>query len=161
MPNQFDETVTLMADRDRAAEDALNKQVAQGQLSYINSGANDVIAGPGPTTLADFVITVTVPENRLLRVSAKSQVQVSADSNWYIDLLEDAVATQRVFEADFNGVGNRRAMWDGFALVTPAAGTHTYSFTAVRFGGAGSLTIEGSADFKQMLVEDIGPANRG
>lgn len=126
--------------------------LAGGTLAFQTS-ALDQTAATGDT-LTGLSMVVTVPAGRLLRISASSQVNSSATSNWLVDVYEDGVVIGRLWLDDFPNVNSRTEL-DGFVLRSPSAGTHTYSFIATRFGGSGTLLIEGTAQGKRSIVEDV------
>lgn len=106
-------------------------------------------------TVYNQSVTATIPAGRRVRVSAKCQLQSSAGSSWLVDFTEDGVNIGRAFVGDFAGAASR-VMMNGFEERVPAAGPHTYTLTATRFAGAGTLLFEGSGGGRVLLVEDIG-----
>jgi len=124
-------------------------------LSTISSSNDQTISAAGPTILTDLTAPVNVPAGRSLRVFCKSQVQSTVGAgNFLAEVYEDGVSKGRIWIGDFAAASNRQ-MLDGSLVVFPTPGPHTYDVRLVRFGGSGSLVIEGSAGGKQISVEDI------
>lgn len=112
------------------------------------------------TDLTDLAVTVTVRTGRRLRITgwARGYAVSAADAQGDLSVREGA--TLLASRDSLMGVaGNGMAWGPVLAVVTPAAGEHTYKLTAEQTVGAGGLVMLASATVPAfILVEDIGAA---
>jgi hypothetical protein len=109
------------------------------------------------TAIAGDSVTVTVPSGRLLKLRAFGSVfsSVAADSG-YFRIKEGATTLGYSVVYDLNPTTENT--YEFSALVSPSAGSHTYSVTLIRNAGTGSLTHRSNGTIPAKLwVEDITP----
>lgn len=156
----FDNVVATLSDRDRALEDWVNLGMSQGRLGYETSTAFQTPI-TSEVDLTDLTVTVTVPANRVLKVTGQAVFHLSGDAASFGWISEDGthVSAFADFQNFYGGAG-AEALQQGAAILTPSAGTHTYKLSAERTSGAATLTVGGVATAPAfILVEDIGPVN--
>ncbi len=127
---------------------------ALGYAEYI--GGTLALGAASDTTVTGLQVTVTVPEGRRLKISA----QVHARSSVATDVVYTRIRKTGVAgNAHFSYVNELSASPStpvNTAIVTPAAGTHTYYVTVTRGSGSGSVTVYGAGgEPSWLLVEDI------
>lgn len=132
---------------------------AGGQLGYAAVNATLGAATYATVTaLAGLTTNVTVGTGR--RVKVTGYIFGTADavpSNIQMRILEDGTEVQ-LCEHSFV-VAGQRVTWNGQVILSPTAGAHTYSLSAVRSNGTANVTFQGFAtDPLFILVEDIGAA---
>lgn len=158
LKNQFDEVVAHLADRDRALEDYVNLGMSQGRLNYAVSTS---FASPITTEqdLPGLSVTVTVPANRVLRVTGQAIFDLTSTGQGFGWISQDGTHVAAFGELEqFIGAGTVEYVQTGSAILTPTAGTHTYKLTAERPAGVATFSVGGSATAPAfILVEDIGP----
>jgi hypothetical protein len=173
LTNNFDTVLARLSDRDRAIEDHLNLGLSQGRLAYSTSTAATVYSSDTSSDLANLSVTVTIPANRVLRVTGQAVVLAgnngagglarTMDGFIYEDgvsrgyfahlQLTNSAASHSVEEIQSNSI-----------IVTPTPGAHTYKLVGSTMAsagfGTGSTAIGGvAASPAFILVEDLGPVN--
>lgn len=164
----YDEVIRYLTDRDRAIEDYLSLDVAQGILDFAGNGS----AFDFGTLEADITgvsITVTVPAGRALKISWHVQgvnndfVNPGGNNTVRIRAYEDATIVGFTKQADIadsaDTTGRDEFDMSSFEIVAPTAGTHTYKLTAqITNGPSQNMTISGGGAL--LIVEDVGPIGR-
>lgn len=127
-------------------------------VAQLNASA--VLGATTYTAIPGLAVTVTVPAGRRLKLSVVAGVysSVSGDrARLYIT--EAGTTTLQTLPSDPLPVAGGVYPLSGFAIVTPAAGTHTYSLYVDRYSGTGGISVYGAAGWPSIFtVEDIGPA---
>lgn len=168
----FDTVVALLADRDRSLEDYLSF-MSQGRLAYaISTSLTLFTTNNASTDLAGLSVTVSVPANRVLRVTG--QAAFINTNNGAASLNYDLSGWINSDGSDTGYFGDLSAqiqpnpttvsvtlLQSGSIIVTPTAGSHTYKLVGKTSAtGAGTSAIGGAALTPAfILVEDIGPVN--
>jgi hypothetical protein len=130
--------------------------IAQGQAT-----ANQTLTGAGPHDITNCSVTFTAVANRRYKISGLVQVAGADDnSRWSGRIVEGSTIIQRIGLLEGTDSANAdRAVFSGFIVRSPSAGSVTYKLTVARDAGAGNLTAEASVlNPNVILVEDIGPA---
>jgi len=128
----------------------------KGRLGYAEVTSNQSGIGATPTDLTGLTLTVTVPADRLVRVSGYTQVFTAGAVYAAVTMLEDGVDIGRVGRTA-PGTGESTTV-SAFTLVTPSAGSHTYKLQGE--SSSSTFTLEASASLPAwILVEDIGPSS--
>lgn len=158
----FDGVLSQLSDRDRAVEDHLNLGLSQGRLGYMISTSNQAIPDNTEADLTGLTVTVTVPANRVLRITGQVVFAISAPMTLTGWIYEDGVKVAAFGEFADAGAGPGPSMETiqcGSAIRTPGSGAHTYKLTG-QSQGSGDGTIGATASAPGfILVEDIGPVN--
>lgn len=131
-----------------------------GYLGHAAITANQNSVGPGGVDVTGLAVTVTVPANRRLRVTAKAKLftgTLAAATG--LLLFRDTVQFDT---ADTSNDSSTAGATYGVDLVTfdhaPSAGAHTYKLQAFFSGNSDNIVIAQSNDPAFIVVEDIGPA---
>jgi hypothetical protein len=134
------------------ATDAAGPTGPQGKLSLIQQTATHAITGTTPVLVNGMTTTVTIPANRLIRVSVQCLVLVSSTGavRRYIIYMDGAQMTPGSYGIFGDASQYMPIHIEGF--ITPTAGSHTFAFYAQN--DAGTVDIYSRA----LLVEDIGAA---
>ena len=115
----------------------------------------------GITTEADLTgltVTVTVGASRRLRIEVCTSVLSAAAADSGAVSIKEGT-TQFATRALVFGKANTLEGLTCSAVITPAAGAHTYKATFVRTTGSGTLIAGASASQPAYIfVEDVGPA---
>jgi hypothetical protein len=128
----------------------------KGWLGYASVTSNQSGIGSTPTDLTGLTVTVTVPANRLVRVSGYAQVFTASGVYAAVTMLEDGSQVGRVGRT-LPGVGESTTV-SAFTLVLPTAGSHTYKLQGE--SSSSTFTLEASSSLPAwILVEDIGPSS--
>ena len=152
----FDTALAQMSDRDRALEDHLNF-ISQGRLAYAISTSFTTINTGVETDLPDLIVTVTVPANRVLRVTGQAICSVQAATEGQGWISEDGAHVGLWADlSQSGGAANIAAMQSGSVILTPTGGSHTYKLSGLNAGGT-FVTGGVAAAPAFILVEDIGP----
>lgn len=167
----FDDVMGHLADRDRALEDYLGF-MSQGRLAYATSTDFTLFTTTNASTdLTSLTVTVTIPANRVLRVTGQAVFDNVNDGAGGLNyILEGWVNEDGTDIGHFGYLGLQVAsattssaalIQSGSIIITPAAGTHTYKLVGKTGStGTGTSAIGGlSASPAFILVEDIGPTN--
>jgi hypothetical protein len=157
----FDTALAKLSDRDRALEDHLNFGIAQGYLdSAVVTTAQTGIPN-SETALTGLTVTVTVPANRRLKITA--HVALKADSagptGGILVVKEDATPIAERASINTLTAGSSFDLLDLVHFRAPAAGTHTYALFLTSYVG-GNVKTEATASHQLFVaVEDIGPVS--
>ncbi len=164
----YDEVIKYLTDRDRALEDHLNLDVAQGVLG-LGANGSSFDFGVLEVDIPGDSVTVTVPSGRELRID----FHVHVVNNDFVNPGGNNTVRIRVYRGttligfrSFAGIADSantfaedEADIDGTEFDEPTAGTHVYKITAeITHGPSQNMTISGGASF--ISVDDIGPAAR-
>src|SRR5581483_9589542 len=125
-------------------------QLANAKITATQGGIT------GETNIAGLTATVTVPANRRLKVTAHVGNYSGGGADIYDwKILEGATV---LADSAISSPGSGEAS-TVTALLTPAAGAHTYKVTSNHVTGATAGQVNASATQPAfLLVEDIGPA---
>lgn len=128
-------------------------RVGSSGLAYSERVTNTGAVGNVPTEVTDLRLAFTTPGNRRLRVSGGAQYQQSgADGHAYMYLNQDAGGVVQAVE--YIEAQAQRYI-TASRIVTPPAGTHSYSFHIMTTAGTVSLLCSVNA-VAFLLVEDLG-----
>lgn len=101
-------------------------------------------------------ITVTTLENRLVRITGHVLISASASAGFVGRIKEGATELGRFGHDSVLSSGDR--LFEGSAIVTPTAGSHTYKLTGSNAtGGAQTFDAKNAITAAFIMVEDIGP----
>lgn len=159
----FDSVISRLSDRDRSLEDHLSLGVGQGYIAApatLTSIQTGLIATD--TDVTGLSITVTVPANRRLKITAYVTIDNEAASVGIgvIKIKEDGTQiTVRQPPLDADSGLREGADVDFSVFTTPAAGTHTYKVTAAISSANGRL-FHTSQNPGYLTVEDVGPVSQ-
>lgn len=159
----YERVVALLHDRDRVLEDYLSLGVAQGRLAYVISTSNQAVASGAAVDITGLTVSISIPANRVLRVTGQCIFAITPPMTLDGFINQDGTDIA-AFGENSNSTGadatGKSILQCGSAIVTPAAGDHTFKLRA-QASGAGSATIGASTAAPGfILVEDIGPASR-
>lgn len=133
--------------------------VAGGWIGYLPR-TSDQTSITTEVAVSGVTVTVTANASRRLRISAKAaHVATNVDTVAQLTIKEGST----VLDYDraptaFANVSYNTAMRP-MAIVTPSAGSHTYTLYCNRVAGTGTITLVADVDRAIMLmVEDLGPA---
>jgi hypothetical protein len=127
-------------------------------------GQAQVTANQGPVTttatLTGLSVNATVPAGRTVRVTLKGEIVGTTGDVWVLSILDGATALQR---QTGKLVGTASESVEVAVIVSPSAGSHTYTVTLQLASGTG-VTFGAAATYPAfLLVEDItatpAPAN--
>ncbi len=156
----YDQVIATLRDRDRDLEDYLSLGVAQGQLGIATQTTSPFLFPGARTDIPGMTITVTLPANRLIKVSATVHVDVAAGAtpSSFLYLTEDTVIIAQEFY-------NHQSASDGMreilvAFITPAPGQHTYTAQGASAPANSCQAVNISPSLNYITVEDIGPTTR-
>lgn len=111
----------------------------------------------GSTSLDTMTLNVTIPAGRVLRIhwyEPNVFGTVTAD-NFLFSILQDGVQIQDGVQDVPSGNDNLRSPHI-VALISPSAGTHTYTARCTRTAGTGSLKLTGASGAPALFwIEDI------
>lgn len=130
-----------------------------GQLGYSEAVVN---AGPtsGTTELTLFTVIATIGTGRRVRIShfEPNNIGTAGADNFSFRIREDGNNRQDItYQVVAGNTQTRTAI--NTVILTPTAGSHTYTATVTRTSGTGTLTPTRSATVVAFLVvEDIGAA---
>lgn len=115
----------------------------------------------GITVLADLTglsAAITVAAGRRVRVTGHAAFKSNtADSQVLLKVYEGTTLLAGS-QFDIPAIG-QQATGEVIAVLTPAAGAHTYQLRASDVGGVVVIQLEADANYRSfILVEDIGPA---
>lgn len=156
-----DETINRLSDRDRAIEDYLSLGVAQGILDIGTQTGGAFAVPTSSTDIPGMTTTVTVPPNRMLRISSVVFVENSsaaAGTFVFTNVLEDGVIIRTEYFAHGAAGGTAGQYLHQLPFYyTPTAGEHTYKTQISALAlGLNASTLFGNT----ITVEDVGPAAR-
>lgn len=125
-------------------------------LGYAQVVADQGSIGVGGADLTGLTTTVTVPAGRRLRVSGKVLFK-STVANDRADLqLRDSTNDVHQISCAHLPLANAEQTCHIEAVLTPAAGTHTFKLWANRSSGTGTVTMAAAGDWPAFLqVEDV------
>lgn len=128
-----------------------------GTLAYAEKTSQQA-AITTEVAVTGLTATVTVAAGRRLRVSAFCHMTSNTvDTGAQIRLKQDGTEIQ--FAEEMTPASGRFDL-SPVAVVTPSAGTHTYTVTALRTGASNTVTVDAwTTDPCFLLVEDITPAS--
>lgn len=131
-----------------------NSNVPVGSLGFAIKTTDQNAIGAGPTTITGLSVNVTVPDGRQLKITTQFQTEHSdATSGHSFDIHQDGVSIGR---AGLIQSGGGREWVDGAVLISPVAGSHTYTVVVTRYLGAGTVDQEASTATPAFLyVEDV------
>ena len=143
--------------------DALERSIASGRspdVTYLGRNAWSSAATTGTTELAHSTLTVRVPAGRLVRVSfVYSSAFGSTAADTYVVGIKENVSGAQLSDLPVNlyiGFGGQYlppALILGYHSTTGNAQTRTFTATAQRTVGSGTLTWRGF-----LQAEDVGAA---
>lgn len=159
----YDQLVAKLSDRDRALEDFLNLGVGQGYIvapAILTANQTGLVVAD--TDVTGLSLTVTIPANRRLKISAYVEIdnEAAATGLGFIKIKEDGTQiTVRQPPLDVNGGLREFCDVDFSVYTTPAAGTHTYKVTAGISTNNGRL-VHSAQNPAFLTVEDVGPVSQ-
>ena len=131
-----------------------------GYLGHAQITANQSSVGPGGVDITSLAVTVNVPANRRLRISAKAKLFTGTLAA-ATGLLIFRDGTQ-IDTADTSNDSSTPGATYGCDSATidhaPSAGSHTYKVRAFFSVNSDNIVIAQANDPAYLLVEDIGPA---
>jgi hypothetical protein len=132
---------------------------AGGQLGYAQTTTSQGGITGVEVDLTGLAVTVIVPANRRVRITAKAMVaSTDATTRFIVFLKEGTTYLQRMWDGGSHLAGVSENMYGAY-VTTPSVGSHTYKLTIDQVSGAGTVGTEAGADFPAyILVEDIGSA---
>lgn len=108
----------------------------------------------GAETTIGSSLVVTVPDGRVLKLNFNCQVNNDTTPGQVVTRFkEGATELGRASVDDMLNAGS--ALVDGSIIVTPTAGTHTYSLTGTKLGGGVCSYIQDSSVHNSFWIEDI------
>lgn len=123
-------------------------------------GITESLANQGPiTTINDLIsVTVTVAASRRIKITGQGSVYGTTQYDHFRGRIrEGSTDLGRWFDATIPSDG-RNVLENGFCILTPSAGEHTYKLSLERHLGIGTASIiPNAADKLIILVEDLGP----
>ena len=134
--------------------------VAGGWIGYIERTSDQT----GITTevaVSGVTVTVTVNASRRIEITAKAaHLATNADTVAALNIKEGStVLDQDRATTAFANVSYNKSMTPSCVL-TPSTGSHTYSLSAERITGTGTVTLVADSTRKIYLcVKDVGPAS--
>ena len=161
----FERVVSALADRDRAIEDHLSLDVAQGFLGFASGTQEDLVG----TSFIDLnmEVTFTVPANRQLKMTYNVPIR-NLDTTTDISEIraldqDDNLLCFSSFEhapfLDLDDI-NSSVRYSMTYFQQPDAGTHTWRLQArMAVDGNGEVT-DAWGDSIYLAIEDIGPVGR-
>jgi hypothetical protein len=131
-----------------------------GYLGHAVLNANQNSVGAGGVDITGLSVTVTVPANRRLRITAKAKLLTGTlAAATSLILLRDA---GQIDTADLSNDSSTPAASFGIDLASfdhaPAAGAHTYKLQAFFSVNTDNSVVAAVNDPAFIVVEDIGPA---
>lgn len=131
----------------------------RGWLGRARVTAAQAIATGTETDLTGLALTVTVPADRCIRLSAAGLItRTVADGASIGRFKEGATELGRWAQSAPSAVAESDQA-AGFVVLTPTAGAHTYKLTLQRFSGTGSVSLSaGATNPAEFVIEDLGPA---
>lgn len=145
---------------------AANLNETRDNLTFLKSGValvSSVTSSQGPTSGTTELVVATSPA-----FTADGSTLVAIDFTWYN--INESVAGDffqvKLYEGTTPGAGTQLAQWihngapsstvigGGLvrAVVTPSAGTHTYTARIVRSSGSGTATLSASSTAPAILM---------
>ncbi len=162
LTGSFESVIARLSDRDRALEDYVNLGMSQGRLAYTVVTSSQVVAAGAAVDLTGYTVTVTVPANRVLRITGQAIFAINAPMTLTGFVNEDGTDVG-VFGDFANASGAdataKEVIQAGSVIRTPAAGTHTYKLRGQATGGGAAAIGATAAAPGFIMVEDIGPVN--
>lgn len=131
--------------------------VPVGSLGYSSFSGSQTFTSE--VALTNYSVNVAVPAGRQLRITAVGHV-FSAGTAGQAAVFRIKDNGVEVGGAQVTGIINPTTSerWEAAVLHSPTAGSHTYTVTAQRNGGADTLTNRGGGtEQAYLLVEDITP----
>lgn len=131
--------------------------LAKGWLGFATVTSNQSGIGTSETDLTGLTVTVTVPADRLIKISAQTQLDPDAALSAIVFFKEDTTQLGRAGRAQLPS--GEVTTFSGFTLIDgPSAGSHTYKLTANTSTSTMSLNASSTVP-AWILVEDVGPAS--
>lgn len=127
-----------------------------GWLGYaeVTADQGGIVAEVGVTGLS---VVVTVGSARRIRVSYIGQSATTASGDVTATFIREGAAYLQSATLTLPNASAHTI--SAYCILTPTAGSHTYSITTQRLVGSGSITHKaGATNPASILVEDIGPA---
>ena len=129
---------------------------AKGWIGFAERTSNQTGIGTSDTDLTGLTVTVTVPANRLIRVSGQIQANPSVAAYVLCEILQGATVIGRV--------GRQYSDGDTFTMAGAAiqdglsAGSYTFKLRASTSTGTFDMEASSTAPAR-IVVEDIGPSS--
>jgi hypothetical protein len=147
-----------VVDGEIASDDDFNS-IPGGWLGYAV-----VTADQGSITtavdLTGMSLSVTVPANRLLRISSFLRMESTVANDVGQLVIAEGATTLNSALATFAAANGPHSMYVEVLVVAPSAGSHSYKLTAQRTSGTGTLTMKAAAtNPASFVVEDLGPSS--
>jgi hypothetical protein len=131
---------------------------AKGLLGFASVTADQT----GITTTVDLTglsVTVTVPAGRRIRVTGVAQFLSTVAGDIVLLAINEPGVSERQHANRRLGTASVLESVVASVVLSPSAGSHTYTLTGRRFSGTGTLTMGAAAHRPaQIVVEDIGAA---
>lgn len=104
-------------------------------------------------------LVVTVPAGRRVKLSTMVSIQSTVAGDLPQIRIKEGTTVLQAGTGRLGGVSQREQLLVT-ALISPAAGTHTYSLAAIRVGGTGVLNLKATTtETNWFMAEDVGPAS--
>lgn len=140
----------------QAIAERVEARLPYGIVGYAENTAGEAGFAAGPQPMTGLTITATIPANRRLRITGKTRGSTSnANESFSILIRVDGTDVNK-WEERFSTANVGQTMLPQ-AVVTLAAGSHTFTLSVLRGVGTGSFNSNATtAEPAFILVEDIG-----
>ncbi|HSW78926.1 MAG TPA: hypothetical protein VLF88_02850, partial [Candidatus Babeliales bacterium] len=126
-----------------------------GTLGYAQVTANQTTITT-ETDLTSLTVTVTVPANHRIRISAQTALQSSVASDQLTLRIKESSTVLQTCRTSLAASAIDQSL-RCFVIITPNGASHTYKLTLERSSGSGNAQLTASSNQPAtMLVEDIG-----
>lgn len=123
-------------------------------LGYAQSVVSQATVG-AEVDITGCVVSVTIPEGRRIRISARSETgsASAADTSYFLLIKEGSTIIGR--GAGMHSVTGREDTAFAETVLTPSAGIHTYKITGQAVGGTVTFGTNSTDNPSYILVQDI------